>query len=53
MKNVYIKQYYPNKDFFWKFLCVTLDNEALGLLERLLTEADWEYKVEDRKQTYA
>lgn len=43
---VYIKETYPDgKDFFWKILCITLDNEALGVIERLLSTSQLEYKV--------
>ena len=47
---IYIKEYAVNdrgdNDFFWKSLCVVYDNEALGLIERLLQRSEIEYKVE-------
>lgn len=45
---IYVKEYVVNdrgdNDFFWKSLCVVHDNEALGLIERLLKESEIEYK---------
>jgi hypothetical protein len=32
-----VKETHANGDFFWKTLCMVYDNEALGLLERLLS----------------
>jgi len=32
-------------DGFWKSLCVVFDNEAFGLLERILTAAGITYKA--------
>jgi hypothetical protein len=41
---VYVKETHANGDFFWKSLCVVYDNEALGLLERMLSSL--ELKIE-------
>ena len=43
--HVYIKEYRSNNEVMWKFRCVVFDNEALGVLERMLTTAGIEYKV--------
>ena len=32
--NVYVKEYVTVDNFFWKFLCIVFDNEALGLIQR-------------------
>ena len=42
---VYTRETIPNGDSFWKFLCWVSDHEALGLLERVLAQAEIEYKV--------
>lgn len=46
---IYLKEWHPvyppsDPGFFWKSLCIVYDNEALGILERLL--GDMEHKVE-------
>lgn len=33
-------------DGFWKTLCIVYDNEALGLMERLLDRVGWSFKTE-------
>jgi len=49
---IYVKEYVRNvndhghEGFFWKSLCIVYDNEAFGLIERLLTANEIEYKVE-------
>ena len=47
---IYVKEHVVNdrgdNDFFWKSLCIVYDNEALGLIERLLTAHEIDYKVE-------
>lgn len=48
MKNIYIESIHDNGDKWWKFLCVTMDNEALGFLERLLTANGVVFKIESR-----
>jgi len=44
--NIYLKETFGTGDFFWKFLCIVFDNEALGILERILNSQQLEYKVE-------
>ena len=49
---IYVKEYVSNvndhghEGFFWKSLCIVYDNDALGLIERLLQRSDIEYKTE-------
>ena len=47
---VYVKEWvsvlYCGDLFFWKSLCIVYDNEALGLIERLLQQSEIEYKTE-------
>lgn len=43
-----IKEHHPD-GWFWKTLCVVYDNEALGILERLLT--GFEFKIESVNST--
>lgn len=49
---VYVKEYVRNVNdrgddgFFWKSLCIVYDNEAFGLIERLLQNVGIEYKTE-------
>jgi hypothetical protein len=50
MKRVYVKEYLTaggHMDWFWKFVCITFDNEGLGLVERLLDGAGLEHKCVD------
>lgn len=51
MKRFYTRQYHDiaggGSEWHWKPLCVVWDNEALGFMERLLTAAEIEFKVED------
>ena len=48
MHNVYTKQYTTQNDFFWKRLCVVDNNESLGLIERMLQQLQFEYKIEEQ-----
>ena len=42
-----LKQHCPvHGDWLWKSLCIVYDNEALGILTRLLDAADMEYREE-------
>lgn len=47
------KQWITDEDFEWKFVCIVYDNEQLGFIERLLSSANWEVKVQrqDSKPT--
>lgn len=36
---IQIKEYHTSDDFLWKTLCIVYDNEALGIMERLLATA--------------
>jgi len=51
MKHIYIKMYHQGTkdDFHWKHLCVVMDNESLGLLERMLKTIGYEFKITDEK----
>ncbi len=55
---VYIKEYYQGNvrherdDWFWKSLCIVYDNEALGFLERLLSQSSIEHKSESVHEPY-
>lgn len=46
LTSIYVKQHLPKEDFMWKFLCVVYDNEALGLIERLLQSSEITFKIE-------
>lgn len=46
-KTFYVEETMQNGDTFWKTLCVVFDNEALGLMERLLIAAGWKFKVDE------
>ena len=51
MTNVYVKFLYADgSDWYWKFLCVVFDNEALGVLERALQTAGIACKLDHVKQ---
>lgn len=41
----YIKEHHSDDSFFWKHLCVVFDNEAFGILERILSNQNIEYEV--------
>lgn len=43
---VLVKEHHHD-GFFWKSLCIVYDNEALGLLERLLKASELELKFEE------
>ena len=42
---IYTRETVPGGESFWKFLCWVSTREALGLLERVLTQAEIDYKV--------
>lgn len=34
----------------WKTLCIVFDSEALGLMQRLLDQVGWTYRIQEENQ---
>jgi hypothetical protein len=52
VKRIYVKffdQTWLPDNWHWKLLCWVPDSEALGIVERMLSNADCTFKVEDGK----